>query len=71
MPYKNKSSYKNLHNRKKRFYHLQPGYSGFLCTCNSKQREKDCIREAYNILNEFADKLFGSEVNLPVYLNEK
>ncbi|XP_068240661.1 THUMP domain-containing protein 1 [Palaemon carinicauda] len=32
---------------------------GFLCTCNNSER--DCVREAYNILNEFADKLYGKE----------
>lgn len=29
---------------------------GFFCTCNT--REKDCIKEAYNILNKYADKLY-------------
>jgi len=31
---------------------------GFMCTSN---REKDSVREAYNILNEFGDILYGSE----------
>jgi len=30
-----------------------------LITCNN--REKDAVREGYNILNEFADKLYGAE----------
>ncbi|XP_066156723.1 THUMP domain-containing protein 1 homolog [Euwallacea fornicatus] len=29
---------------------------GFLCSCNN--REKDCIRETYNILNKYADILW-------------
>nr|CAH7741688.1 unnamed protein product [Callosobruchus chinensis] len=29
---------------------------GFLCSCNN--REKDCVREAYNLLNKYADKLY-------------
>ncbi|XP_042208798.1 THUMP domain-containing protein 1 homolog isoform X1 [Homarus americanus] len=33
--------------------------TGFLCTCNDNER--DCVREAYNILNEFADQLYGKE----------
>nr|CAG4646666.1 EOG090X0GPG [Macrothrix elegans] len=37
---------------------LGPDMKGFLCTSN---REKDCVREAYNILNEHADLLYGSE----------
>lgn len=38
---------------------LECGMKGFLCTCNF--REKDCVREAYNLLNEYADKLYGVE----------
>lgn len=30
---------------------LEPGIKGFLATCNF--REKDCVRECYNILNEY------------------
>lgn len=32
---------------------------GFFCTCNFQ--EKNCVREAYNLLNEYADKLYGPE----------
>nr|CAG4649787.1 EOG090X0GPG [Scapholeberis mucronata]SVE93962.1 EOG090X0GPG [Scapholeberis mucronata] len=38
---------------------LLPGIKGFLCTSN---REKDSVREAYNLLNEHADILYGSEI---------
>lgn len=31
---------------------------GFLCSCNN--REKDCIYESYNLLNRYADALYGS-----------
>lgn len=34
---------------------LEPGSKGFLCSCNNK--EKECIREAYNLLNLYADAL--------------
>jgi len=37
---------------------LSPGMKGFMCTSN---REKDSVREAYNILNEFGDIIYGSE----------
>nr|SVE74525.1 EOG090X0GPG [Daphnia barbata] len=37
---------------------LGPGQRGFLCTSN---RERDSVREAYNILNEHADILYGGE----------
>lgn len=33
---------------------LEPGIRGFLATCNF--REKDCVRECYNLLNEYADQ---------------
>ena len=33
--------------------------SGFLITCNNRERE--AVREAYNLLNEYADRLFGPE----------
>ncbi|XP_069702024.1 THUMP domain-containing protein 1 isoform X1 [Periplaneta americana] len=45
--------------KKKREFVLKPGLKGFLCTCNN--REKDCVRESYNILNEYADNLYGEE----------
>ena len=38
---------------------LKEGMKGFMITCNN--REKEAVRESYNILNEFADKLFGVE----------
>uniref|UniRef100_A0A1B6CRM5 THUMP domain-containing protein n=1 Tax=Clastoptera arizonana TaxID=38151 RepID=A0A1B6CRM5_9HEMI len=59
----NKRRQDNYHyyKRKKtsRYQLLEPGLKGFLCTCNG--REKDCIRESYNILNEYADKLYCTE----------
>lgn len=36
---------------------LQPGMRGFLLTCNKHERES--VGEAYNILNEYADNLYG------------
>ena len=40
-----------------------PGLKGFLLFCNNKERET--IREAYNILNEYADQMYGQEDVLP------
>ncbi|KAL3876574.1 hypothetical protein ACJMK2_034408 [Sinanodonta woodiana] len=40
---------------------LEPGIRGFLVTCNS--HEKEAVRETYNILNEYADELYGPEQN--------
>ncbi|XP_058943579.2 THUMP domain-containing protein 1-like [Pocillopora verrucosa] len=41
---------------------LAPGMKGVLVTCN--ERENLCVREAYNVLNEYADKLYGPEHSL-------
>lgn len=38
---------------------LKIDMKGFICTCNGN--EKQCIRESYNILNEYADRLYGEE----------
>ena len=63
--------------RKKQFYiqaekrgkwsrRLDAGMKGFLITCNN--RERDAVREAYNLFNEYADKLYGPEkVRLKAY----
>lgn len=37
---------------------LEPNMRGFLCSCNN--REKDCVYESYNLLNRYADALYGS-----------
>ncbi|GFR12417.1 THUMP domain-containing protein 1 [Trichonephila clavata] len=38
---------------------LEAGLKGFLITCNN---EHPCVKESYNLLNEFADELFGTEI---------
>ena len=48
---------------KKRKFAMCPGLKGFLLFCNNKERET--IREAYNILNEYADQMYGQEDVLP------
>ncbi|XP_011182783.1 THUMP domain-containing protein 1 homolog [Zeugodacus cucurbitae] len=50
--YKQKNYFKS---NKRQF--LEAGQRGFLATCNF--REKDCVREAYNVLNHYADELYG------------
>ena len=37
---------------------LAEGMTGFIVTCNFK--EYHCLKEGYNLLNEFADKLYGN-----------
>lgn len=38
---------------------LDVDMKGFLVTCNS--HEDQAVRECYNLLNEYADKLYGPE----------
>lgn len=48
---------KKFYFRKRRNkYFLEPGFRGFFCTCNF--REKDCVKEVYNLLNEYAGILY-------------
>ncbi|CAH0407811.1 unnamed protein product [Chilo suppressalis] len=48
---------KKFYFRKRRNkYFLEPGFRGFFCTCNF--REKECVKEVYNLLNEYAGKLY-------------
>ncbi|XP_076672702.1 THUMP domain-containing protein 1 homolog [Andrena cerasifolii] len=59
---KRKKSYYQNNSRdqkKRKQFNLEPGMMGFLCTCNF--REKDCVRDAYKLLNEFADGIYGSD----------
>ncbi|XP_034482360.1 THUMP domain-containing protein 1 homolog [Drosophila innubila] len=56
------------HNKKKYYQQskkqvLQAGQRGFLATCN--MNEKACVRECYNLLNHYADELYGPEGQEP------
>ncbi|XP_022313473.2 THUMP domain-containing protein 1-like [Crassostrea virginica] len=44
---------------KKDVWKLEPGIKGFLVSCNNNER--GAVRDAYNLLNEYADKLYGAE----------
>ncbi|XP_023345775.1 THUMP domain-containing protein 1 [Eurytemora carolleeae] len=59
---KNKSYYANA-SKKARYAGqgrmLAENMRGFLLTCNN--REKEAVREAYNLFNEYADSLYGSD----------
>ncbi|XP_067642620.1 THUMP domain-containing protein 1 homolog [Eurosta solidaginis] len=50
--FKHKKSY---HSSKKAY--LESGQRGFLATCNF--HENDCVREALNVLEHYADELYG------------
>ncbi|CAK9798021.1 THUMP domain-containing protein 1 [Anthophora quadrimaculata] len=57
---KRRNYYNNGSNQKKhKHFYLEPGMTGFLCTCNFHQ--KDCVRDAYKLLNEFADEIYGPD----------
>lgn len=47
----------NYYKYKTKKHFIMPGQRGFLATCNT--REKDCVRECYNVLNQYADELYG------------
>ncbi|KAL1518192.1 hypothetical protein ABEB36_001853 [Hypothenemus hampei] len=51
-----KRKYQNMRKRPKFQNSVEVNMKGFLCSCDS--REKDCVREAYNILNKYADTLW-------------
>lgn len=65
--YRGGGSSNNWNNSKKKHRnYLAPGMKGFICTCNF--REKECVKESYNILNEYADEIFEvDEVSLQLY----
>jgi tRNA acetyltransferase TAN1 len=64
--------------RKKKSYYIQAKRScngrqlldadlkGFLITCGNKT-ERQAVREAYNVLNEYADKLYEKVVKSGVF----
>lgn len=47
-----KKTYQNSNTRKN---YLEPGIRGFFATCNFG--EKECVRECYNLLNDYADQI--------------
>ena len=61
----------NWHNQyvKKRKFALCPDLKGFLLFCNNK--EKETIREAYVLLNQFADQMYGPEKSTTIVSHTK
>ncbi|BFF98852.1 THUMP domain-containing protein 1 homolog [Drosophila madeirensis] len=62
---KSKMTNKYHQKNKKKYYQgnkqvLQAGQRGFFATCNIN--EKGCVRECYNLLNHYADILYGPEL---------
>lgn len=51
---------RNDYKKRKQFV-LEPGMTGFLCTCNF--HERGCITDAYRLLNLFADEKSASDIN--------
>jgi hypothetical protein len=41
----------------KRNEEIKRGLTGFLCTCDGN-KEKRCIKEVFNVLNEFVEKVY-------------
>ncbi|KAK2097650.1 THUMP domain-containing protein 1 [Saguinus oedipus] len=40
-------------------HQLEPGLQGILITCNMNERK--CVEEAYSLLNEYGDDMYGPE----------
>ena len=57
---KRKHYYVNDFRKKQKLYTLSAGMKGFICSCNNN-KEKECIREAYNILNKYFDQIQAKE----------
>jgi len=55
-----KKYYCSTSGKKKKLEELEPGSKGFLITCNEK-REPVVVSEAYKLLNEYADTIYGPE----------
>ncbi|XP_053326760.1 THUMP domain-containing protein 1 [Spea bombifrons] len=54
-----KAQYLGNAKRQKGCKHLEVGMQGILITCNMNERK--CVGEAYSLLNEYGDQLFGAE----------
>lgn len=60
---------KVFQNQSKPKHYLEPGIRGFFATCNFG--EKDCVRECYNLLNEYANQMESEHENEIAIANEK
>lgn len=58
-PKRKSTYYKGSQQKRTKRSVLDVNMRGFLCSCNN--REKDCVYESYNLLNRYADALYGSE----------
>ncbi len=56
---RSKKRYGHHNKRWKGSRELEVGMQGILITCNMNERK--CTAEAFNLLNEYADKLYGPE----------
>ncbi|GAB1604683.1 THUMP domain-containing protein 1-like [Argonauta hians] len=57
---RSRSYYKKcMHKKRKKWNSMDIGMRGFLVTCN--QNESQAVKEMYNLLNEYADRLYGPE----------
>lgn len=52
---KQKRNYFKKPQKNSRLHSLEANLKGFLCSCNN--REKECVREAYNLLNRYSNTL--------------
>lgn len=62
------TSYHSKDQRKKKQAYIDSGMRGFLCTCNF--REKECIRDAYRLLEKFEDDFKNDDVEAKTIQDE-
>ncbi|KAI1301297.1 THUMP domain-containing protein 1 [Halotydeus destructor] len=58
---KRKKNYYSDYSKRQAVRHqLQAGQKGFLISCNNRERE--CVNESYDVLNEYIDKIYPAKV---------
>ncbi|KAF7995324.1 hypothetical protein HCN44_006431 [Aphidius gifuensis] len=58
------NNYYSKDQRKKKQAYIESGMKGFLCTCNF--REKECIKDAYKLLEKFESELINDDNSVAV-----
>lgn len=62
------NNYYSKDQRKKKQAYIESGMKGFLCTCNF--REKECIKDAYKLLEKFETELINDDNSVAVVTKE-
>lgn len=66
---KRKPNYSQKNNKKGNRNFMEIGQTGYLATCNF--REKDCVRECYNILDQYSNEQAEQPIAVDAIDNEE